>query len=110
MCLNQPQYSRRYLKSCLKVPVPSQAIFDLDTQLLLGQNKGNIDKLANYRILLEISGLAALHSKSQSRVAWYGRLVGESKTFNSKSADLCGWLKVPVWDFMASSGIPVSTD
>lgn len=99
-----------------KVP-DDQVLSDLDATVTWAEKsaKGNIDKLG-------ITGFCwggrivwlycAYSPKVKAGVAWYGRLVGESKPLTPKyPIDIAAELKVPVLGLYGGSdeGIPVST-
>lgn len=99
-----------------KVP-DDQVMSDLDATVAWAEKsaKGNIDKLG-------ITGFCwggrivwlycAYNPKVKAGVAWYGRLVGESKPLTPKyPIDLAAELKVPVLGLYGGSdeGIPVPT-
>ena len=99
-----------------KVP-DAQVMSDLDATVAWAEKsaKGNIDKLGitgfcwGGRIVWLYS---AYNPKVKAGVAWYGRLVSESKPLTPKNPiDIAADLKVPVLGLYGGSdeGIPVST-
>lgn len=99
-----------------KVP-DAQVMSDLDATVTWAKKsaKGNIDKLAITGFCWggRITWLySAYNPNLKAGVAWYGRLVGESKPLTPKNPiDLAADLKVPVLGLYGAKddGIPVST-
>ncbi len=99
-----------------KVP-DAQVMSDLDATVAWAKKsaKGNIDKLAITGFCWggRITWLySAYNPNLKAGVAWYGRLVGESKPLTPKNPiDLAADLKVPVLGLYGAKddGIPVST-
>lgn len=99
-----------------KVP-DTQVMSDLDATVAWAgkSSKGNIDKLGITGFCWggRITWLYAAHNpKVKAGVAWYGRLVGESKSLTPKyPVDIAADLKVPVLGLYggADQGIPVET-
>ena len=99
-----------------KVP-DAQVMSDLDATVAWAGNsaKGNIDKLGITGFCWggRITWLySAYNPKVKAGVAWYGRLVSESKPLTPKNPiDIAADLKVPVLGLYGASddGIPVAT-
>jgi carboxymethylenebutenolidase len=99
-----------------KVP-DAQVMSDLDATVAWAEksSKGNIDKVGITGFCWggRITWLYAAHNpKVKAGVAWYGRLVGESKSLTPKyPVDIAADLKVPVLGLYggADEGIPVET-
>lgn len=99
-----------------KVP-DAQVMSDLDATTAWAKKsaKGNIDKLAITGFCWggRITWLySAYNPKVKAGVAWYGRLISESKPLTPKNPiDIAADLKVPVLGLYGGSddGIPVST-
>jgi carboxymethylenebutenolidase len=99
-----------------KVP-DAQVMSDLDATVSWAKKsaKGNIDKLAITGFCWggRITWLySAYNPNVKAGVAWYGRLVGESKPLTPKHpVDIAADLKVPVLGLYGGKddGIPVST-
>jgi carboxymethylenebutenolidase len=99
-----------------KVP-DAQVMSDLDATVAWAKKsaKGNIDKLAITGFCWggRITWLySAYNPKVKAGVAWYGRLVGESKPLTPKHpVDIAADLKVPILGLYGAKddGIPVST-
>lgn len=99
-----------------KVP-DTQVMSDLDATVSWAKKsaKGNIDKLAITGFCWggRITWLySAYNPKVKAGVAWYGRLVGESKPLTPKHpVDIAADLKVPILGLYGGKddGIPVST-
>lgn len=99
-----------------KVP-DAQVMSDLDSAVAWAEKsaKGNIDKLGITGFCWggRVTWLYSAHNPNvKAGVAWYGRLVGESKPLTSKHpVDIAAELKVPILGLYGGSddGIPVAT-